>query len=122
MKETVKSLARIIAMQRDDAVEPVGPQLLFEQVHFRFVGSVPELAIQILAVPRVARVVLEASRIGDGVRIDAIPRRQVRLIGQIAQETHQRQHAGRFITMDSRENSQTDGITSATRPVENKPR
>mgnify|MGYP003353014761 CR=1 FL=1 len=42
-------------MQRDDPVKRVQAKLAFEQPHFGPLRAVPELAVQVAAVPRVAR-------------------------------------------------------------------
>ena len=80
--ERVKPVASVISVQRDDAVESVRPDFRFQIADFRLGGGGPEFAVQILAAPGMAGVVLEAGRVADRVDEQAIARGQFRLCVQ----------------------------------------
>ena len=66
--ETVKPVARVVGVQRDDALKGTRLQFGLQQAHFRLGGIFPEFAVQILAAARKARGVLETGRIADGIK------------------------------------------------------
>ena len=47
IRETVNTVARVVGVQRDDALKFLVTNLRLQQAHLRLCGILPELAIQI---------------------------------------------------------------------------
>src|SRR5580765_6920950 len=67
--ESVNSLAGVIGVQLNDAVEMVGAKFVLEDFNFRFDRSVPEFAVKVAAAPRAARVIFETGGVANGIKM-----------------------------------------------------
>src|SRR5258706_7587279 len=63
----INPLAGVVGVELDDAAEVAGAQFVLQDLDFGLEGSPPELAVEIAAPARAARVVLEASRIANRI-------------------------------------------------------
>ena len=76
MRVSVETLARVVGVQRDNAVERLCAQLLLEDLHFGMIRTPPEFPIEINSTAIVPRVILIAGRIAHRVKHEIVAGRQ----------------------------------------------
>src|SRR5437762_3567074 len=106
--ESVETIARIVAMQGNEAIIALARQLAFDQLHLWPRRAAPELAIEILARARMTRAVLVTGRIAQRVKMDLVLPRERRHGFKRADQIAQRVHARGFVPMNARKDGEFD--------------
>lgn len=88
LHESVEPVARVVRVQRDDAVERLHPDLGFEEAHLRLVRLLPELAVQVASAPGMP-VFVEVGGIADRVDEQRVAFGDLRVLLQGMEEARQ---------------------------------
>src|SRR6476620_4442226 len=114
--KTVYAIGCVISVQRNNSVERMRAKFELQSENFRLARIVPKFAIEIMAVPRKTRVVLEAGRIANRINKKAkVAREFGRLIEQF-QKLCGGRSGGNLVTMNRGEEADADGFGSSARP------
>src|SRR5688572_23904173 len=113
--ETVEAIAGVVGVERDQALEGVGANLIFQQAHLGFGGIAPELTVEVLAGRGQPRACRERRRVADWVKEKIVAFSQSRFLAKHLHETVQRVRARRFVAMNSRKKANAHAIAAAAR-------
>ena len=116
LHKSVESLAGIVAMQSDNAVEGLHPNLGLQEPNLRMGSLLPELAVQIHPGAGAAGAVFIASRIAQWVDEQRVALGDFGPLFQGLQELAQREHSLRFIAVQRGENADTLQIATPLPP------
>src|SRR5436190_14087564 len=99
-------------MKLDDSVKMLGAQFVLEKLHFRLDRSSPELPIQVTSPAGIARVVLKAGGIANGVRVEQEAFRHFAVDCEVLKELGDRQRARGFVTMNCGKKSDSNWVAA----------
>ena len=102
---TVDSLAGIVGVQGNDAVELPCPQVLLQEPYLGLLGIAPEATVQILAGFPLAPTSLESPGIADWIDKEFIELCDLRALFQLVEQLDGGDHARLLVTMDATEDS-----------------
>ena len=91
--ETINAVARVVAVQRDDAIQRVEVDFGFEVAHFRLGGLLPKFAVEVFPAARMAGVVFEARGIADRINEQRVALGDFGIFLQRGNEVRQRERA-----------------------------
>ena len=106
-------------MERNQAVKRKLENLPLQQNHFRFNRVFPEFTIQILSRRGTARAGVEPAWITDGIKINLVSFRQVRVPSELSRQFQDGQRPGGFVPVNSRKKPNADRVPATVRPVKN---
>ena len=115
--KTIKAVARVIGVQRNDSLKRARNEFGLEQADFRLAGVFPKLAVQILPAARKSRAVLETGRIANRIKRQIITSGQFRLRLEQFNELDNRVRAFRLVAVDAGENADADGVSPPFGPT-----
>src|SRR3954465_5917699 len=113
--EPIKTIARVIAVQRNKSIQRMQQDFRLQHAHFRFLSPGPEFPVQISAGDRIARSGFEPARIAHWIQEQAVALPNVRLFFHQMNKIETGIGAVRFIPVNTREQSNANWLSARTR-------
>jgi len=110
--KAIKSIAGIIRMQLNDAVEMAGAKFVLKNFNFWFDGSAPEFTVEVTTPPGAARVIFEAGRVANGIDLKEEIFRKFGCLNQVTEKPGSSESARGLVAVDCREDANANRVAA----------